>query len=261
MALREWFDRSWFLDEAADADITPSGGVKPPPAMWRLGSRPNLKQMHADRPRKERNAIVVAVPSRDGVQSARSAIRDHLGWVAVGETLKKEGHELDLIRQQNLDAYASASFRKIADAIHQAYCIVVTVSAENDVQAFRIQPTDGPLFTAIKADSRARIQETAISPDAVLPAGRISSGETTRSRGPCATWWARSPGFRISRRCSTAGPSWTRSCADARRGTLSRGFPALTSRFRPGGGRRRRPMCSMIRSSRSFCHIAPNWPA
>ena len=47
-ALREWFDRSWFLDEAADADTKAANGMKPPPPVWRLGSRPNLKQMHAD---------------------------------------------------------------------------------------------------------------------------------------------------------------------------------------------------------------------
>jgi uncharacterized protein len=46
--LRDWFDRSWFLDEAQDADVKAEGGLKPPPATWRLGSRPNLKQMHAD---------------------------------------------------------------------------------------------------------------------------------------------------------------------------------------------------------------------
>ena len=124
-----------------------------------------------DRPRTERNAIVLAVPSRDGIFGARAAVRDYLGWLAVGDTLKKEGHELDLVRQQNLDAYASASSKRIGDAIRQAYCIVVTVSADNEVQAFKIQVSDAPLFPTIKADSRSRIQETAISPDAVLPGG------------------------------------------------------------------------------------------
>jgi hypothetical protein len=252
-ALRDWFDRSWFLDEAADADAKAVNGVKPPPLVWRLRSRPNLKQMHADavtrisdaaveerllkeidgykpltaaasqagarvhklpekpamvdddgqfryvvlgptaasesgkpsteagrfieettapdRPRTERNAIVLAVPSRDGVFGARAAVREYLGWLAVGDTLKKEGHELDLVRQQNLDAYASASSKRIGDAVQQAYCIVVTVSADNEVQAFKIQVSDAPLFGTIKSDARSRIQETAISPDAVLPAG------------------------------------------------------------------------------------------
>jgi hypothetical protein len=252
-ALREWFDRSWFLDEAADADSKAANGVKTPPPVWRLGSRPNLKQMHADavtrisdaaveerllkdidghkaltatasqsgarphklperpsmvdddgqfryvvlgptaasesgkpsaearrfieettapdRPRTERNAIVLAVPSRDGIFGARAVVREYLGWLAVGDTLKKEGHDLDLVRQQNLDAYTSASSKRIGDAIQQAYCIVVTVSADNEVQAFKIQVSDAPLFGTIKSDTRSRIQETAISPDAVLPGG------------------------------------------------------------------------------------------
>jgi hypothetical protein len=34
-------------------------------------------------------------------------VREYFGWLAVGDTLKKEGHELDLVRQQNLDAHAS----------------------------------------------------------------------------------------------------------------------------------------------------------
>ena len=252
-ALREWFDRSWFLDEAADADTKATNGVKPPPAVWRLGSRPNLKQMHSDavtrvadqtveehlldairrnkaltatasqsgarvhnlpekpgmvdddgqfryvvlgpsaasesgkpsaearrfieetttsdRPRTERNAIVVAVPSRDGVHVMRNAVRDHLGWLAVEDGLKKEGHELDLVRQQNLDAYRNAAQKRIGDAIQQAFSIIVTVSAENDVQAFRIQAADAPLFSTIKSDSRSRIQESAVSPDALLPGG------------------------------------------------------------------------------------------
>lgn len=47
--LRLWFDRSWFLDEAADADAkTLSGPPKGLPAWWRLGSKPNLRQMHDD---------------------------------------------------------------------------------------------------------------------------------------------------------------------------------------------------------------------
>lgn len=252
-ALRDWFDRSWFLDEAADADAKAVNGEKPPPQVWRLGSRPNLKQMHADavtgisdaaveerllkeidgykpltaaaspagarvhklpekpamvdddgqfryvvlgpsaasesgkpsaearrfieettasdRPRTERNAIVLVVPSRDGVFGARAAVREYLGWLAVGDMLKKEGHDLDLVRQQNLDAYTSASSKRIGDAIQQAYCIVVTVSTDNEVQAFKIQVSDAPLFGTIKSDTRSRIQETAISPDAVLPGG------------------------------------------------------------------------------------------
>ena len=42
-ALGSWRDLSWFLDDADLADDDPTGGI---PKSWRLGNRPNLKQMH-----------------------------------------------------------------------------------------------------------------------------------------------------------------------------------------------------------------------
>lgn len=33
-----------------------------------------------DRPRVYRNAVVLAVPSRDGLEAVRKCIRDYLGW-------------------------------------------------------------------------------------------------------------------------------------------------------------------------------------
>ena len=41
-----------------------------------------------DSPRVYRNAVVLAVPSVDGVEATRNAIRDHLGWLDVEEQLK-----------------------------------------------------------------------------------------------------------------------------------------------------------------------------
>ena len=252
-ALRDWFDRSWFLDESQDADVKPEGGQKPPPATWRLGSRPNLKQMHAaavqavpqavvdarllddirktraltatasqagakvhmlpdkpalvdddgefryvvlgpaaasesgkpsafarrfldettgpERPRTNRNAVVIAVPSKDGVDAARQAVRDHQGWLAVSDALQKDGHQLDYTRQQSLDTYTSTALARVTDTIGQAYSIVVTVSDDNQAQAFKVSVAGTPLFGVIKSDKRARIQETAVSPDAMLPGG------------------------------------------------------------------------------------------
>ena len=58
---------------------------------------------------------------------------------------------------------------RVPEAIRQAYCIVVTVSKRTTIQAFKITVTDDPHFTTIKADKRARIQDTAIAADALLP--------------------------------------------------------------------------------------------
>jgi hypothetical protein len=47
--LRRWTELSWFLDEAEFAnELAGNGQPKPLPKAWRLGNRPNLKQMHYD---------------------------------------------------------------------------------------------------------------------------------------------------------------------------------------------------------------------
>ena len=64
-----------------------------------------------------------------------------------------------------------AAKKHIPGAIGQAYSLVVTVNENNDIHAFKVVVTDAPLFTTIKADPRARIQETAISSEAMMPGG------------------------------------------------------------------------------------------
>ncbi len=263
--LRRWADVSWFLDEAA-VDTAPAGEDGRPglPREWRLGTRPNLKQMHheasehldasfveakvleaitstrsltsgasaagarphalpaspkdvdddgelhfvvlgpkaesepgkpnpeatryirettgPDRPRTYQNAIVVAVPSRDGLAALRSTVRRYLGWEQVREQLK--GQALDPVREQMLASYIRAARDEIQPATRNAYNLVVTLDASGDVQAYRLGGGDqGSLFLAVKADARVRIQDTAVSADALLPGGPYDlwrSGETSR---------------------------------------------------------------------------------
>ncbi len=250
--LRQWFDCSWFLDESADAETKSTPGQpKPLPITWRLGLKPNLRQMHDEackrvpdelvetrlledirklksltaaasaagarvhnvpekpsdidddgefhyavlgpaatsesgkpsaearryieentgpnNPRKERNAVVLAVPSREGLLQARQAIREYLGWEEVRSSLRDQ--PMEPLRDGLLNSYASAALKRIPAAVAQAYCIVVTVGENDEVQAFRVQVADQPLFLIIKADRRSRIQDTAISADAMLPGG------------------------------------------------------------------------------------------
>ena len=134
-----------------------------------------------DRPRVNRNAVVLAVPSRDGLEVARDRIREYLGWVEVRELLK--GQSVDPVRQQMLASEMESARRRIPDAIQQAYSVVVTVNESNDVHAFRVAVSDEPLFVIIKADRRSRIQETAISSEAMLPGGPYDlwrEGENSR---------------------------------------------------------------------------------
>ena len=123
----------------------------------------------ADRPRVHRNAIVLTVPSRDGLDAARTRVREHLGWQEVRDQLKDQ--PIDPIREQMLTNETETAKRRIPEALRQAYSLVVTVNESNDVHAFKVVVDDAPLFTTIKADKRARIQETAISSEAMLPGG------------------------------------------------------------------------------------------
>jgi hypothetical protein len=54
----------------------------------------------ADRPRVYRNALVLGVPSKDGLDLARKRIREYLGWEEVRAMLKNE--KLDPIREETL---------------------------------------------------------------------------------------------------------------------------------------------------------------
>jgi Predicted ATPase (AAA+ superfamily) len=135
----------------------------------------------ADRPRVYRNAIVLAVPSKDGLEAARTRIRDYLGWEEVKAQLKDQ--PIDPIREEMLNVSLTGLRKAIPDAIRQAYCIVVTVNETNEVQAFKITVGSELLFNTIKADKRARIQDTAISSEAMLPGGPYDlwrEGETSR---------------------------------------------------------------------------------
>jgi len=262
--LKRWVDVSWFLDEVAvaDAEIGPDG-QKQLPKSWRLGSKPNLKQMHsaslnrvapevvesrlldeiaklksltagasaagarvhnlpikpkdieddgefhyavlgpmaaseagkpssvarqfidettsADKPRVYRNALVLTVPSKDGLEAVRNRIRDHLGWLEVQFQLKDQ--EVDPIRAETLVGEIDKSKRLIPEAIQQANCLVVTVSEKNEILSFKITVNSEPLFNLIKKDSRSRIQETAVSAEALLPEGPYDlwrEGESSR---------------------------------------------------------------------------------
>jgi hypothetical protein len=135
-----------------------------------------------DRPRVYRNAVVLAAPSREGLDVARTRVRDYLGWEEVQHQLKDQ--DVDPIRAQTLAANLDGARRKVPEALQLMYGIVVTVSEKNEAQAFKMSVTPGePLFGQIKADGRSRIQDTAISADALLPEGPYNlwrEGETAR---------------------------------------------------------------------------------
>jgi hypothetical protein len=263
-ALQRWAETSWFLDEAALQESETEPGAAGLPRAWRLGSRPNLRQMHhdacqfrvsqdmvstrlkdeigklktltagvsaagatphnlpekpsdiendgefhfavlspkaasspgnpspeacryindttgSDRPRVYRNAIVLVVPSRDGLDIARDRILEYLGWEEVRIQLKQQ--ELDPVREQTLSIEIDRSRKNIPEAVRQAYCIAVTVNEKNEIQAYKVTIGGEPLFTTVKNDTRLRIQETSVNAEALLPGGPYDlwkPGETSR---------------------------------------------------------------------------------
>ena len=122
-----------------------------------------------DRPRTRRNATVLVAPSRDGLDAARASIREYLGWEEVRRQL--DGQTQDLVREGMLAAWTKQAHKRVPDAIRQAWSVVITVNQHNDIHAFKVTMGGEPLFPTVKADWRARIQDTAISAEAMLPGG------------------------------------------------------------------------------------------
>ncbi len=143
-----------------------------------------------EKPRVYRNAVLLLAASRDGLELAQARVRDYLAWERVKDDLtpkneqeKKQKVSVDMARMQTLAINIDKARGRVPDAIRQAYCIVVTVSDKNEAQAFRISVTDEPHFETIKKDSRARVQDTAITAETLLPGGPYDlwkGGETSR---------------------------------------------------------------------------------
>lgn len=151
-----------------------------------------------DKPRVNRNAVILLAPSPDGVAVAMARVREHLGWLDVQTELKNQSKDgtLDVARMATLALNIDTSRNRITDAIRQAWSTVVTISSDNEVQAFKINVTDEPHFITIKNDPRSRIQESAITAEALLPGGPYDlwkSGETSRRVRDLASAFASFP--------------------------------------------------------------------
>ena len=248
--LSRWREISWFLD---DDDSEAEGEGQELPKSWRLGNRPNLRQMHDEacsqrvtddgvearlveairksksaldggasatgarthllpasprdvgddgvfryavlgpaaasdsgkpgklakkyidettgpnRPRVHRNSVVLAVPSRDGLEAVRNSVRSLLGWEDVQQQLANQ--HVDPIQTERLRRRISEARERVPGAVRQAYGIVVTVNEANEIHAFKLAASAGPLFPEIKNDERSRIKETAVDAQALLPEG------------------------------------------------------------------------------------------
>ncbi|QOJ18491.1 MAG: ATP-binding protein [Phycisphaeraceae bacterium] len=144
----------------------------------------------SDKPRVYRNAVLLLAPSREGLDVAHARVRDQLAWERVLDDLtpkndedRKQKGSVDVARLQTLKINIDKARARVPEAIRQAYCIVVTVSEKDEAQAFKVTVTDEPHFDTIKGDSRSRVQDTAITAEALLPDGPYNlwkGGETSR---------------------------------------------------------------------------------
>ncbi len=159
-----------------------------------LGLRYLAETTGADRPRVHRNAVVLAVPSRDGLEILRGAVRSLLGWEEVRSQLR--GQSVDPVRRVRLDRSLEEGRARIREAVRQAYRIVVAMGADGQPQAFKLPGAVPKLFLEIKGDERSRIQETAVDAEALLPDGPWDlwrEGEDSRLVKDLAGAFARYP--------------------------------------------------------------------
>ena len=146
------------------------------------------------RPRVYRNAVVAAVPSREGLEAARARIRGLLGWHDVDAQLQRQ--TVDSLRAERLRRRIALARREIPGVIRQAYGIVVTVDEANQVHAFKLPASGEPLFADIKAHPKARMTDTPVNAEALVPDGPYDlwrEGEESRFANQLSESFARYP--------------------------------------------------------------------
>ena len=147
-----------------------------------------------DSPRVYRNAVVLAVPSREGVDAARSKTRSLLGWEDVQEQLT--ARSIDPVRRERLRRNIGQAEAELPGVIRQAYGIVVTVNERNAVHAFKLPGSGQPLFEEIKNHDKARLVDTPVNPAALLPDGPYrlwEEGDDARLASQLSEAFARFP--------------------------------------------------------------------
>lgn len=135
-----------------------------------------------DRPRVHRNAVVLVTMERTALAAVREQIEVALAWDEVESQLKHQ--DLDPLRERLLKQYQSDARHAIPPLVQQSYSIVVSLSKEGKPWAFKMTvDATRPLFEQIKHDERSRIQDAAISAEAILPGGPYDlwkPGDTAR---------------------------------------------------------------------------------
>ena len=72
----------------------------------------------SDKPRVNRNALILGVPSSVGIAAARDRVRDFLAWQEVKSLLS--GHPQEAVRTAKLQASLKSSEDAMKQAVRQA---------------------------------------------------------------------------------------------------------------------------------------------
>ena len=83
----------------------------------------------ADKPRVNRNALVLAAPSREGLATARNHVRAKLGWEEVKRQIRLSGGAGEA-REERLAEALKAAQKAIPETVRQAWSIVIAVNRD-----------------------------------------------------------------------------------------------------------------------------------
>ncbi|MDR3358285.1 MAG: DUF499 domain-containing protein [Desulfovibrio sp.] len=171
----------------------------------------------ANRPRVYRNALILLAPSSDGLDVARTRLRDALAWEQVLYALRQQGQDVDPVRMSTLTSNKSAADGKIGEAVRQAWCMVVTLSEKGEPQCFKLNLGEAPHFSAIKQDQRSRLFDTALNAEALLPNGPYDlwrPGDVSRRVKDLYTAFAQYPHLPKMLRTRAVVETLTQGCLD-----------------------------------------------
>ena len=151
----------------------------------------------ADKPRVNRNALVLAAPSREGLATARNHVRAKLGWEEVKRQIRLSGGAGEA-REERLAEALKAAQKAIPETVRQAWSIIIAVNRDGKIEAFKLTIGADPLFDILKEDKRARISDSAVNPEALAPGGPYDlwrADEASRRVKDIAGAFAERPGL------------------------------------------------------------------
>lgn len=123
-----------------------------------------------ERPRINRNALILVAPAKEVLQRARESMRAYLAWEDVRSQLQTKGDGKEG-RMSALMAYLNEAKGVVPQTVAQAYCIAITLSERGEPIAFKVDVGSGSLFDAIRSERKSRIMSGRITSSALLPDG------------------------------------------------------------------------------------------